>query len=116
MTQTNTLQYIKPDERNHVEKPFLDQLTGKSRVTPLPKNVGLLFFNEHPERFFPTTRIDVVWFPEGAGGDRFDEKTFEGPLARITRDAMNYIQTNYLKQTVKNWPLPRAVLRESQRS
>ncbi len=34
MTQTNTLQYIKPDERNHVEKRQHNQLTGKLRVTP----------------------------------------------------------------------------------
>ncbi len=69
-----------------------------------PKNVGLLFFNEHPRRFFPATQIDVVWFPEGAGGDRFDEKTFESPLARIARDALSYIQTHYLKQTVVKHP------------
>ncbi len=25
---------------------------------------------------FPAAQIDVVWFPEGAGGDRFDEKIF----------------------------------------
>jgi ATP-dependent DNA helicase RecG len=70
----------------------------------LPKNVGLFFFNEHPRRFFPATQIDVVWFPEGAGGDRFDEKTFEGSLARITRDALSYIKRNYLKQTVVKHP------------
>lgn len=28
MTQDNTPQYLKLDERNHVEKPFLDQLDG----------------------------------------------------------------------------------------
>ena len=79
-------------------------VVGGPTEAPLPKNVGLLFFNEHPRRFFPTTQIDVLWFPEGAGGDRFDEKTFEGPLARITRDALNYIQANYLKQTVVKHP------------
>ncbi len=31
-----------------------------------PKNVGLLFFNEAPHRFFPATQIDVVWFPLAA--------------------------------------------------
>jgi len=36
-----------------------------------PKNIGLLFFNDAPHRFFPATQIDVVWFPDGAGGDRF---------------------------------------------
>ncbi len=70
----------------------------------LPKNVGLLFFNEHPRQFFSATQIDVVWFPEGPGGDRFDEKTFEGPLARIARDALSYIQTHYLTQTVVKHP------------
>jgi len=50
---------------------------------PLPKNVGLLFFNEAPHRFFPATQIDVVYFPEDAGGDRFEEKVFQGPVDRI---------------------------------
>ena len=45
-----------------------------------------------------------MWFPEGAGGDRFDEKSFEGPLARITRDALGHIQATYLKQTVIKHP------------
>jgi len=35
---------------------------------PRPKNVGLLFFTDEPQRFFPATQIDVVWFPDGAGG------------------------------------------------
>ena len=79
-------------------------VVGGSTETPLPKNVGLLLFNENPARFFPATQIDVVWFPQGAGGDRFEEKTFEGPLARITRDALSFIRTNYLKQTVIKHP------------
>ncbi len=35
--------HIKLDERNHVEKPLLNQLTGKVRVTPLlnePQEAG----------------------------------------------------------------------------
>lgn len=63
-------------------------LVGGPVESPWVKNVGLLFFNEAPDRFFPYTQIDVVWFPEGAGGDRFDEKTFKGPLARMTREAL----------------------------
>jgi ATP-dependent DNA helicase RecG len=65
-----------------------------------PKNVGLLFFNPEPERFFPATQIDVVWFPEGAGGDKFTEKIFRGPLARIAREALDYIRRNYISETV----------------
>ncbi|MCL2453451.1 MAG: putative DNA binding domain-containing protein, partial [Alphaproteobacteria bacterium] len=79
-------------------------VAGGSVESPWPKNVGLLFFNETPERFFPYTQIDVLWFPEGAGGDRFDEKIFTGPLARMTREALSYIQRNYLHETVIKHP------------
>ena len=69
-----------------------------------PKNVGLLFFNDEPDRYFPGTQIDVVWFPEGAGGDRFDEKVFRGPIAQMTREALAYIQRNFLRETVIKHP------------
>ncbi len=79
-------------------------VVGGSSEAPWPKNVGLLFFNEAPDRFFLYTQIDVVWFPEGAGGDRFEEKVFKGPLARMTREALGYIQRNYLRETVLKHP------------
>ena len=79
-------------------------VVGGPTETPLPLNVGLLFFNEEPRRFFPATQIDVVYFPEGPGGDQFEEKIFAGPLARITRDAISFIQRNYLKETVIKHP------------
>jgi ATP-dependent DNA helicase RecG len=79
-------------------------VAGGPTESPWPKNVGLLFFNETPERFFPGVQIDVVWFPEGAGSDRFDEKIFKGPLARMTREALGYIQRNYLHETVIKYP------------
>ena len=44
-----------------------------------PKNVGLLFFNEAPHRFFPATQIDFVWFPDGPGGDRSRRRSFAVP-------------------------------------
>ena len=79
-------------------------IVGGPSEAAFPKNVGLLFFNEEPHRFFPATQIDVVWFPEGPGGDRFDEKIFQGPLARMTREALDFIQRNYLKETVVKHP------------
>ena len=88
-----------------------------------PKNVGLLFFNEAPHRFFPATQIDVVWFPDGPGGDRFEEKEFRGPLAVILREAIDFIGRNYLKETVikhpyqpeaqRFWNFPLAAIEES---
>lgn len=88
-----------------------------------PKNVGLLFFNEQPEQFFPATQIDVVYFPDGAGGDHFEEKVFKGPLGRITRDALDYINRHYLKEGVTKhadrpqaerfWNFPLAAIEEA---
>ncbi len=88
-----------------------------------PKNVGLLFFNEAPHSFFPTTQIDVVWFPDGPGGDRFEEKEFRGPLAVILREAIEFIDRNYLKETVikhshqpeaeRFWNFPLAAIEEA---
>ena len=69
-----------------------------------PKNVGLLFFNDSPHDFFPATQIDVVWFPDGPGGDQFEEKEFRGPLSVILSDAIGYIERNYLKETVVKHP------------
>ena len=69
-----------------------------------PKNVGLLFFNDRPHEFFPATQIDVVWFPDGPGGDYFEEKEFRGPLAAILRDAVGYIERNFLKEAVVKHP------------
>jgi ATP-dependent DNA helicase RecG len=67
---------------------------------PLPINVGLLLFHPDPSHFFPVTQIDVVWFPDGAGGDNFTEKIFRGPIHHMARDALAYIRRNYLNETV----------------
>ena len=72
-------------------------------TNPFKMRKGVLL-KEAPERFFPGVQIDVVWFPEGAGGDRFEEKIFKGPLARMTREALSYIQRNFLRETVIKHP------------
>ncbi len=75
-------------------------VVGGSKELAFPLNVGLLFFNPEPHRFFPATQIDVVWFPDGAGGDKFTEKEFRGPLPRILRESLDYIRRNYISETV----------------
>lgn len=69
-----------------------------------PRNVGLLFFNDQPEEFFPQVQIDVVQFPDGPGGDRIFERTFTGPLGRQLRDALAYIRNVVLEETVQKFP------------
>ncbi|MEX2443113.1 MAG: RNA-binding domain-containing protein [Alkalispirochaeta sp.] len=95
------------EEVNSLEPEALGRrmnIVGGPRERAFPKNVGLLFFNHDPRQFFPVTQIDVVWFPDGAGGDRFEEKIFTGPLARMTREALDYIRRNYLAETVVKLP------------
>ena len=79
-------------------------IVGGPSEAVFPKNVGLLFFNDSPHEFFPATQIDVVWFPDGPGGDSFDENEFRGPLAAILRDAVRYIERSYLKERVVKHP------------
>ena len=64
-------------------------VVGGTPESPFPLNVGLLFFSPEPQRFFPATQIDVVWFPEGPAGDRFTKKSFHGPLHRMVREALH---------------------------
>lgn len=79
-------------------------VVGGPLESPWPKNIGLLFFSESPERFFTGIQIDVLWFPEGTGGDRFDEKIFKASLDSMTREALGYIHCNYLHETVIKYP------------
>ena len=67
-----------------------------------PKNVGLLMFNEHPEKFFPSTQISLAEFPEGLDGKEFIEKNFTGTIQQQLKDAMLYLKSQIIKsKTVK---------------
>lgn len=83
-----------------VELGRLMHVVAGSSESPFPLNVGLLFFNPAPHRYFPGTQIDVVWFPEGPGASHFTEKEFRGPIHHIIREALDYIARNYLSVTV----------------
>lgn len=78
-------------------------IVGGASETPLPKNVGLMFFNQNPAKFFPHTQIDVVKLPVGASGSKIIEKSFYGPINQQIRDALHYIDTTVIEEiTVKN--------------
>ena len=69
-----------------------------------PRNVGLLFFNPEPTKFFPGATIDVVIFPDGAGGDEIIEKTFRGPIHEQIRSALRYIDNEVLVEKIRKLP------------
>lgn len=69
-----------------------------------PRNVGLLFFNDQPHKFFPYIQIDVVYFPDGEGGDQIEEEIFKGPIDQQIRDALRYIRNNFITERVLKIP------------
>lgn len=80
-----------------------------------PVNVGLMFFNERPDDYFPYSRIEVVDKPDPTGIG-MKERMCTGPLNKQLQDALAYIQ-NYViaefvtkvsgraeAERVFNWP------------
>jgi len=66
-------------------------------------NVGLMFFNEQPDVFFPYARIEIVDKPDPTGIG-MTEKVFTGPLDRQLRDALSYIKNYIIKEKVTKVP------------
>ncbi len=64
-----------------------------------PKNVGLLMFSEHPEKYFKYARIEVVDIPDPTGTN-MTEKTFTGPIQRQLSEALQYIKNYILQEAV----------------
>lgn len=68
-----------------------------------PLNVGLMFFTEHPEDYFPYSIIEVVDKPDPTGLN-MTEKTFVGPLDKQLREALSYIKNYIIKEHVTKVP------------
>lgn len=86
-------------ERSVMEVASDMRLIGGPPELRKPLNVGLMFFNERPDVFFPYTRIEVVDKPD-ATGIGMTEKVFTGPLDRQLRDALSYIRNYIIKEKV----------------
>jgi len=87
-----------------------------------PRNVALLFFSDTPEQWFRGARIEVVEFPDEAGGNTLTEKVFRGPLQHQLRQCLAHLKsmtTRHLEKSTagvetRGWlsfPLP--ALREA---
>jgi ATP-dependent DNA helicase RecG len=69
-----------------------------------PRNVGLLFFNDKPQKFIPMSQIEIVQFPSSPGGDRLNEKIFQGPIDHQIRGALTHLKNMYVKEFVRKVP------------
>lgn len=79
------------------------RLIGGPSEMKRPLNVGLMFFNDKPDVFFPYARIEVVDKPDPTGVG-MTEKVFTGPLDRQLRDALSYIRNYIIKEKVTKIP------------
>ena len=86
-----------------------------------PRNVGLLFFSDEPEQWFPGARIAVAQFAADRAGEVLDERVFRGPLAGQLRACLRHLEglshTHIRKQRdrsrVRGWvSYPMQALRE----
>lgn len=58
-----------------------------------PRNVGLLFFSQNPEQWFPGARIELVHFAGDAGGDTLPEVIFSNrPIHEQLRECLAYLE------------------------
>jgi ATP-dependent DNA helicase RecG len=80
----------------------MELLTGPTENRMI-KNVAAMMFCEHPEKFFPYTQVEVVVFPEGKmkNPHNFTEKTFKGSVPHIIKQTMDYLNTNFVYETVQ---------------
>ena len=99
------LHSICSDLYNHsLARPLIDiamdlRIAGGSSEIRKPINVGLMMFNDRPEKFFSYAHIEIVDKPD-ATGIGMTEKTFSGPLDRQLKDALSYISNYIIKEKI----------------
>lgn len=64
-----------------------------------PKNIGLLMFSKHPQKYFKGAIIELVEFPNGLTNP-YTEKIFDGTIQKQLVDVLSYIKTNIIATKV----------------
>ncbi|MBX3252898.1 MAG: putative DNA binding domain-containing protein [Chitinophagaceae bacterium] len=99
------LEEIKSDLAKEVAHMPLSELAQQMRIAGgppealLPLNVGLLFFSDKPDKYFPGAKTDLV-IHQDKSGTVFTEKILTGPIQQQLRNALSFIQTNVIKEKV----------------
>jgi len=64
-----------------------------------PLNVGLLLFNDNPDKYFRGCIIELIEYKDEVG-DEFNELRFTGPVHIQLRSSLAYIKSNVIKEKV----------------
>ena len=96
---------VKEDFTSNMERILeqMDLLEGPKEKR-LVRNVAAMMFAEHPEKYFKTTQVDIVLFPEGLEGnpDNFIEvPAIKGPVPTMIRETLNYLRVNVVKERIQ---------------
>jgi ATP-dependent DNA helicase RecG len=100
------LQEIGSELYEHSSNLNLEELAAKMQIARgskeffKPLNVGLLFFNDRPEKFYRGALIEVITYTD-EDGITFSEKRFTGPLQIQLREALSYIKTTVIEEHVR---------------
>ena len=82
----------------------MDLVSGPDELL-YPKNIALMMFNYHPEKFFPYSRIEIVEFPNGLGDPTFYEKpAITGPVYVQIQQALAQLRSVVLKEQIYKLP------------
>jgi len=69
----------------------------------LIKNVAAMMFCKDPSKFFPTTQVDIVIFPEGCvrnPNNMIEVPKIVGTVPQMINKTLNYLRTNVIKQRI----------------
>ena len=100
------LQDVKSDLFHSSQNMKFEELVGAMQIVRgaveylHPLNVGLLFFSENPEKFFPYSWIEVNIYHDDIG-DIFTEKVFKGAIHQQLRQALSHIKTLVIEEHVQ---------------
>ncbi len=65
-----------------------------------PRNVGLMLFAEHPEKFFPYTQVDIVELPEGDAGPYIEQDPITGPVPEQIYRTLNFLKDKLVRERI----------------
>ena len=80
----------------------MDLLTGPNEHRKV-KNVAAMMFCKNPAKFFPTTQVDIVIFPEGCienPNNMIEVPKIVGPVPDMIKQTLDYIRTNVIKKRI----------------
>lgn len=101
----NYLQNVGSSLLDNIDNLDTDQLARNLRIADGPSeyfkplNVGILFFNDHPEIFFPYSQIEIVNIPDPTG-QGMEERIFTGPIDEQLQNALKYIKNTIIAEKI----------------